>query len=81
MSVKILNLCWVRVLLYGVLLLAVAWTTYHVAYRNSCGVRCGDSDADLAFFEGGLWAAGMSATALLVCAAVEVVSLWRRASK
>lgn len=81
MSVKLLERWWVRVLLYGTLVAAVAWTAYHLAYRHSCGARCGDSQADAAIFDGLVWAAGMTGIAMFVCAAFEVVLLLRRPSE
>ena len=69
---------WVRVLLYAMIVAAVGWTAYRLAYRHSCGARCGDSEADVAIFDGLVWAAGMSAIALCACAVCEAVVLLRR---
>lgn len=68
----------VRVLLYGLVIAAVGWSAYELAHGNSGGAHAVDSEADLAMFEGLVWAAGMSAIALLVCAVVEGIMWWRR---
>lgn len=81
MTVKLLKRWWVRVLLYGLIVAAVAWAAYYLAYRHSCGVRCGDSEADMAIFDGLVSAAGMSAIALFVSAAFEGVLQLRRPSE
>lgn len=81
LSVELLKRWWIRVLLYAMTIAAVAWTAYHLAYRHSCGVRCGDSDADMAIFDGLVWAAGMSAIVLCACAVFEAVVYLRRPSE
>lgn len=80
LSMKLLERWGIRVLLYAVTIAAVAWTAYHLAYRHSCGVRCGDSEADIATLDGLVSAAAMSAIALCACAVLETVLLLRRPS-
>lgn len=78
---KLLERWWGRLLIYVLVVAAVAWTAYHAAYRHSCGARCSDSSADLAIFDGLVAAAGTGAIALFVCAAMEGALLWRRRSR
>jgi hypothetical protein len=68
----------VRLLAYGALIATVAWIAYHVAYRLSFGPNPRDSEKDLAFFEGALFATGVSAAALLASAIVEYLVRMRR---
>jgi len=72
---------WVRILLYVAIIVVVAWSAYHVGYRQSFGPHPDESEADAAFFDGVVWAAGMSAIAMFMCAAVEGVLLLRRQSE
>ena len=75
-----LNRWWIRVLLYGGLIVFVGWVTYRLAYRYYAGPHPDDSDADLGFFYGVIWAAGLSAVAMFALALVEGLLWWRRNS-
>ena len=67
-------------LLYGAFIVLGAWVTYRLAYRHYAGPHPDDSDADLGFFYGVVWAAGLSAMAVFALALIEGLLWWRRSS-
>jgi hypothetical protein len=71
---------WARVLVYGVLLATIASSSYHLAYHHYAGARPDDSEADLGFVMGSVWAAGMSAILMFALAVAEAL-LWLKRTR